>query len=66
MIVNNLTRTFGFFFLCGLLLQSCGSKPAAEPLFQNVVVIISDDHAQAISACYGNDYISGREEKSFT
>lgn len=44
-------------FCVGILFQSCGQKPEPEPMFSNVVVIISDDHAYTTVGSYGNEQI---------
>ena len=47
----------GGLFLAACLLPGCGHGSVTEPLFRNVVVIISDDHAATVAGCYGNPVI---------
>lgn len=48
---------YTFLLFAGLLFQACGQKTETDPLFRNVVVIISDDHAYTTVGSYGNDQI---------
>ena len=39
------------------LIHSCQERPGQQPLYRNVVVIISDDHSFRTVGCYGNSLI---------
>ncbi len=47
--------------LCGLVFcSSCQPKEELVPRFQNVVVIVSDDHTPGVTGCYGNKVVRTR------
>jgi arylsulfatase A-like enzyme len=47
----------GVVFLITFALQGCSHGDLTEPFFQNVVVIISDDHTYTTVGCYGNPVV---------
>lgn len=55
--IDQLNLKFALLIFTGFLFSSCSQKPEPEPMFRNVVVIISDDHSSTTAGCYGNEQI---------
>ena len=63
MIKNHLPRVHSFFLFLALSFHFFGCKSTKNPdqkdtpLFDNIVMIIGDDHSTNVIGCYGNDII---------
>ena len=55
--IEQVNVKFTLLIFASFLLHSCGQKAEPEPMFRNVVVIISDDHSNTTAGCYGNEQI---------